>query len=381
MGKGKIRLFINNSMVDSTVFLGYIFLKEAIKVLKSKKKRFALRKALLDLVKKIDFINDEYRILPQKEQEKVIGNLKEKLGNILALDESGGMSFFNTSLLINTLSLDVQTLRKHLLVLIASLYFLEIKEMILEAKREGIFEELVFKSLGMNKEDIERFREEASPVEKLKLQYDLIDTIKPYTSRVAIAKFSEQLEEIFQILDRLIEEDKQEGLIEKDKQEKIGVEIKKIYELLSSQFQNILFESVKQSDTSLSGEDYESRIEELLIASGIPKELIRRKIHEGKNGQEHDFLIDLNNIKISIGAKRTQRERYKQYRPEKGIDVSIVFTLGIDLTEDKVKTITEDYDSYIFIADEVYEQKEFLRNNEKVKKVSEFPEFIKKFLS
>ncbi|WP_163329429.1 hypothetical protein GFV12_08535 (plasmid) [Desulfurobacterium thermolithotrophum] len=364
MGRKKIKLSIKNLSVDSSVLLGYFFLKEAIKVLKSKKKRHDLRKELFKLIENIDS-PDSYRPLSQ---EKMVRNLKTELEDIFSQYE---ISFFTTLLLINTLSADIETLRKHLLVLITSLYFLEIKEMILEAKREGLFEKLVFKNLGMEDYTGEEAEEEIPPVKKLQLQYDLVDVIKPYTSRVAIAKFSEQFEEIFQNLNKLIKE---------DNQEKFKAEIKETYELLSSQFQNILFESVKQSDTSLSGDNYEARIEDLLLACGIDKEKIQRRVHEEKGGQEHDFLICLNDKRISIGAKRTQRERYKQYRPSENIDLSIVFTLGIDLTEDKVKVITEDYNSYIFVADEVYEQKEFLKGNKKVKKVSEFPEFIKNFL-
>ncbi|RKQ59095.1 hypothetical protein C7457_1735 [Thermovibrio guaymasensis] len=364
MGRKKIKLSIENLPIDSSVLLGYLFLKEAIKVLKSRKKRQDLRKKLFKLIENIESSNN----FGTFSQEKKIRDLKNELEEIFSQYKT---SFFTTLLLINTLSTDIKKLRKHLLVLITSLYFLEIKEIILEAKREKLFEKLVLKNLGMEDYIEEETKEEIHPVKKLQLQYDLVDVIRPYASRVAIAIFSEQPEEIYRNLSELIKE---------DSQEKFEAEIKKTYELLSSQFQNILFESVKQSDTSLSGDNYETRIENLLLACGIDREKIQRKVHEEKNGQEHDFLIFINDKKISIGAKRTQRERYKQYRPSKNVDLAIVFTLGIDLTEDKVKVITEDYNSYIFVADEVYEQKEFLKNNEKVKKVSEFPDFIKKFL-
>ena len=41
----------------------------------------------------------------------------------------------------------------------------------------------------------------------------------------------------------------------------------------------------------------------------------------------------------------------------------IEITLGIDLNEDKANIITHQYNTYIFVADEIYSNKSYLQNN------------------
>ncbi len=65
-----------------------------------------------------------------------------------------------------------------------------------------------------------------------------------------------------------------------------------------------------------------------------------------------------------IGAKRTLRERYKQFiktAQMTKIDVMIEITLGIDLTEEKVKAI-QNHNVYLFVADEIYQSYEYLQD-------------------
>ena len=79
------------------------------------------------------------------------------------------------------------------------------------------------------------------------------------------------------------------------------------------------------------------------------------------------------NLCFGIGAKRTLRERYKQFIKTSftsKIDVSIEITLGLDLNEEKAKTITG-HGTYIFVADEVYKTRDFLRKIDKVYSVKD----------
>ncbi len=80
--------------------------------------------------------------------------------------------------------------------------------------------------------------------------------------------------------------------------------------------------------------------------------------------QSWTFSFELNNRTYGIGAKRTLRERYKQFiktAQMSKIDVMIEITLGIDLTEEKVKAI-RNHNIYLFVADEVYQANNYLKN-------------------
>jgi hypothetical protein len=62
------------------------------------------------------------------------------------------------------------------------------------------------------------------------------------------------------------------------------------------------------------------------------------------------------------------RERYKQFIKTaltSKIDIMIEITLGLDLNEEKAKTITT-HGTYLFVADEVYQTREFLQKLDKV---------------
>lgn len=130
----------------------------------------------------------------------------------------------------------------------------------------------------------------------------------------------------------------------------------------------IFSESINQSITSHSVTDYENRIRSVLVGLGIEKENIT-KVHDSVDkSTEFDLFFTLNGKSYGIGAKRTLRERYKQFiktAQMSEIDVMIETTLGTDLTEEKAKSITN-HDVFLFVADEVYQQMDCLKDMDMV---------------
>lgn len=181
----------------------------------------------------------------------------------------------------------------------------------------------------------------------------------------------------------------------KDELENMGIEIE-------GAVINILIESVNQSIKSEAGNSYEDKIEKLLT-NELGIEGIERLSHSETGSIEHDFKFSIGEKKYSISAKRTLRERYKQYTnliqnipdiqiedPEeivryekykslareqiiKDVDanVLITITLGTDLTTSKASTLRA-FGVYIFIADEIYEKKDDLKKMDGVYPVSQF---------
>lgn len=145
---------------------------------------------------------------------------------------------------------------------------------------------------------------------------------------------------------------------------KFGLESNQIFMLMFS-------ESINQSIISDSGSNYENRILSVLNKIGIKN---IRKIHdESDKSTEYDFFFEIDGKSYGIGAKRTLRERYKQFIKTKlttKIDFSIQITLGLDLFEEKAKTIVN-HDAYIFVADEIYQTRAFLKKMKKVYSVKD----------
>lgn len=140
---------------------------------------------------------------------------------------------------------------------------------------------------------------------------------------------------------------------------KLGLESNQIFMLVFN-------ESINQSIISDSGSDYEDRIKIVLNKIGI-KEI--KKIHDiNDKSTEYDLFFKINKKSFGISAKRTLRERYKQFIKTSftsGVDVSIQITIGIDLNEQKAKNIIKD-GTYIFVAEEVYKSKIYLQKLNKV---------------
>lgn len=196
----------------------------------------------------------------------------------------------------------------------------------------------------------------------LSLTYDNASTIEPYLKRVNAIIISEEM---------------YKELLELDEGFQLYVTnlTAKDVRVLSI-FHTIMAESISQSIRSSSGAGYEKRIHNFLLEIGIPDASITEYSHEDVGSIEHDFKIDLNGRKYGISAKRTLRERYKQYvnllEQEENLDVDILMTitLGTDLGEAKARTI-RGFGVYIFVAPEIYEKYAYLQGIEGVYSINE----------
>ena len=222
-----------------------------------------------------------------------------------------------------------------------SLRLYQIKDLLLaEAK--------VFEAIDLNN---------LSDLDPLSLEYDKISVLKPYKTRVGGALLSLLL---FKKLDKgefnFISQDSLKFISDLSKKvaqfNKAGLELNQIFMLMFS-------ESINQSIISDSGSNYEDRIRSVLNKIGIKN--ISKTHNKNDKSTEYDFFFEIDGKTYGIGAKRTLRERYKQFIKTaltSKIDVSIEITIGLDLNKEKAKTILS-HGSYIFVADEVYKSRSF----------------------
>ena len=196
----------------------------------------------------------------------------------------------------------------------------------------------------------------------LSLEYDKITIYSPYSTRVNGALLS------LIFFDKL--DNRETNFISQDADNFIknlstlaielrnnGIEPNQIFMLMFS-------ESINQSIISDSGSNYEDRILSVLTSIGIDENKIEKTHDKDDSSTEFDFFFELQNKTYGIGAKRTLRERYKQFiktAQMTTIDVMIEITLGIDLTEEKVKAI-RNHNIFLFIANEVYSSYQYLQN-------------------
>ncbi|MCL2110246.1 hypothetical protein FWH30_01550 [Microgenomates group bacterium] len=214
---------------------------------------------------------------------------------------------------------------------------------------------------------IEKFVNDGSKLCKLTMAYDTLSIGKPYYTRVTGAlltlKWFEDLTALCREKDDLL---KRIVTIHK-KLNKNGLESNQIFLLLFT-------ESMNQSITAASGSDFEKRITETLVNCGVKENTISQG-HDSKYADmEYDHKFVWNNKTIGIGAKRTLRERYKQFaRSPKDLDVDILInvTLGVDFNEQKLENISR-YGVYSVVADEVYNKHKYFQNNDFVIKGSDF---------
>ncbi len=136
----------------------------------------------------------------------------------------------------------------------------------------------------------------------------------------------------------------------------IGLEANQVFMLMFS-------ESINQSIISDSGSNYEDRIMSVLLSIGIHKDSITKTHDKNDKSTEFDLFFELEGKTYGIGAKRTLRERYKQFIKtalSSKIDVMIEITLGLDLNYEKAKTILS-HGIKIFVADEIYNARKFMQ--------------------
>ncbi len=203
-------------------------------------------------------------------------------------------------------------------------------------------------------------------LDPLSLEYDKITIFSPYSTRVNGALLS------LIFFDKL--EKGETNLISKDAEEfiiglsKFAIELKKEGVEPNQIFMLMFNESVNQSIISDSGLNYEERILDVLLSIGLDENKIKKIHDKDDNSTEFDFFFELNNKTYGIGAKRTLRERYKQFiktAQMTQIDVMIEITLGIDLTQEKVRAI-RNHNVFLFVADEVYQANQYLKDIEGV---------------
>jgi len=199
-------------------------------------------------------------------------------------------------------------------------------------------------------------------LDPLSLEYDKITLFSPYSTRVNGALLSliffEKLENGET---NLISKYAEDFIIELSK---LAIELKKKGVEPNQIFMLMFSESINQSIISDSGSNYEDRILEVLVSIGIDENRIKKVHDKDDSSTEFNFFFELDNRTYGIGAKRTLRERYKQFiktAQMSQIDVMIEITLGIDLTEEKVKAI-RNHNIYLFVADEVYQANNYLKN-------------------
>ena len=209
-------------------------------------------------------------------------------------------------------------------------------------------------------------------LDPLSLGYDKISVQKPYQTRVNGALlallFFEKLEKSQTNFMSQDAADFISGLSEVViKLKKQGLEPNQIFMLMFS-------ESINQSIISDSGLNYEDRILIVLKKIGIDEKNIKKTHDKNDRSTEFDFFFEIDKRSYGIGAKRTLRERYKQFiktAQMSKIDVMIQITLGLDLNEEKAKIINQN-GVYLFVADEIYESRTFLHKLEGVYSVKNF---------
>jgi hypothetical protein len=223
---------------------------------------------------------------------------------------------------------------------------------------------------------------ELKNVPQLSLKYDTISKSKPYYTRVNGALLSllffdrlEQKDTSFiseytkEYIDSLVEE---YALLEKN-----GLAANQMFMLMFA-------ESINQSIISDAGSSYEKRIFNVLINLGIKPDAIKKMHDQTDKSTEFDFYFELDGKSVGISAKRTLRERYKQFIKTAlttPIDLMIQITLGLDLTEEKAKTIRK-HGAILFIADEIYEARDYFNKIDGIYPVSKFNLLLlKKLLS
>jgi hypothetical protein len=209
----------------------------------------------------------------------------------------------------------------------------------------------------------QEFINSGTKLNKLSLAYDTISIGRPYYTRVYGALLTLAWFEKFR------ENDENQDRIYANftKLEKLGLESNQIFMILFN-------ESMNQSIKSESGGNYEDRITQILIENGVAENEIFHGQDSRFQDMEYDHLFVWNGKKIGIGAKRTLRERYKQFVrnvDEIDADVLVSVTIGADLNEAKLKYISQ-YGVYSVVSDEIFAKNLHMQNDSFCIKGSDF---------
>lgn len=215
--------------------------------------------------------------------------------------------------------------------------------------------------------------------DKLCLEYDMSNLCLPYGQKVISSLL------VFALTDA---ERKSEFIMKSS-----GKRIKEINSKLKYLINNynincnnmlllIVDESVSQSIKSTAGASYEDRVKLSLMGKIDNLEL---HSHDSNiTAMEYDFTFKLNGKKAGVSAKRTLRERYKQNHEDidvLDVDYVFLFTLGTDLNKDKLGNILQKNGIYVVVANEIYNERDYLKNNDRVISSNELSrEKLKKFM-
>jgi len=203
-------------------------------------------------------------------------------------------------------------------------------------------------------------------LDPLSLEYDKVTIYSPYSTRINGALLS------LIFFDKL--DNNETNFISKEAEvfltnlSKFAIELKEKGVEANQIFMLMFNESVNQSIISDSGSDYEDRILSVLTSIGINEDDIEKTHDKDDSSTEFDFFFELKNKTFGIGAKRTLRERYKQFiktAQMTTIDVMIEITLGTDLSKETVKSIRK-HNIFLFISDEIYTSYQYLQDIEGV---------------
>lgn len=200
--------------------------------------------------------------------------------------------------------------------------------------------------------------------DKLSLEYDMSEIERPYGQRVMSSLLVYVLTDI---------ERKDEFLLETSKNSvkvlntKLAHIVKEYKINVNNMFMIITNESISQSIRSEAGKVYEQQVQSVLW--NISDKVEGHSHDEKVPSVEYDFTFYIDSKKYGVSAKRTLRERYKQNFEDVNyltVDAMFLITLGIDLNEDKLNNILHKNGQYVIVSDEVYEGKDYLKNNPRV---------------
>ena len=200
--------------------------------------------------------------------------------------------------------------------------------------------------------------------DKLSLEYDMSNLEYPYGQRVISSLLVYTLTNIDRETEFILETSKSTIKVLNDKLKNI---VDKYNININNMFMIIIDESINQSIKSDAGQSYENRVHSLLL--NISDKVENHSHDDMISSVEYDFTFYIDGKKYGVSAKRTLRERYKQNFEDVDfltVDAMFLITLGIDLNEDKLNNILQKNGQFVIVADEVYEAKDYLKNNSRV---------------
>lgn len=200
--------------------------------------------------------------------------------------------------------------------------------------------------------------------DKLSLEYDNINLEKPYGQRVVSALLVDLFTDVSRHAEIVLDASKNTV---KDLSELISYNVEKYYVNVNNILMIVIDESVNQSIISTAGGSYEDRV--LSVLNEMSDKVLPHAHDKFINSVEYDYIFELDGKIYGVNAKRTLRERYKQnFEDVNQLSVEAMFlvTLGTDLNQDKLNNIMQRHGYYVVVAQEVYDNHDYFKNNKRV---------------